>query len=124
MFAGALFGAPGGYFIQYWDEALNYPINVGGRPHNSWPAFIVGTFDMLLCAIAAGFFAPLGVVPSATPLSSAVPRLDSTGPRSTVSCCASGRATQASRRRMCAASSSAMAPSDEVAEVPRGEVRG
>ena len=36
---------------------LNYPINVGGRPHNSWPAFIVGDFEFtLLCAIAAAFF--------------------------------------------------------------------
>ena len=54
---GALFGLVWGYFIQYWDEALNYPINVGGRPHNSWPAFMIGTFEfMLLCAIAAAFF--------------------------------------------------------------------
>ncbi|MGC2200301.1 MAG: DUF3341 domain-containing protein [Stellaceae bacterium] len=54
---GAIFGAVWGYFIQYWDEALNYPINVGGRPYNSWPAFIVGTFEFtVLCAIAAGFF--------------------------------------------------------------------
>jgi Alternative complex III, ActD subunit len=54
---GAVFGAVWGYFIQYWDEVLNYPINVGGRPHNSWPAFMVGTFEFcVLCAIAAGFF--------------------------------------------------------------------
>jgi hypothetical protein len=54
---GALFGAAWGYFIQYWDEALNYPMNVGGRPHNSWPAFIVGDFEFtVLCAIAAAFF--------------------------------------------------------------------
>jgi hypothetical protein len=54
---GALFGAVWGYFIQYWDEALNYPINVGGRPPNSWPAFIVSDFEFtVLCAIAAGFF--------------------------------------------------------------------
>jgi len=60
MLAGAVFGAAWGYFIQYWDEALNYPINVGGRPHNSWPAFIDGTFEfMLLVAIAAGLFALL-----------------------------------------------------------------
>ena len=57
MFGAAVVGAAWGYWIQYWDEALNYPINVGGRPHNSWPAFIVGTFEfMLLAAIAAGLF--------------------------------------------------------------------
>jgi hypothetical protein len=54
---GALFGLIWGYFIQYWDEFWNYPINVGGRPHNSWPAFTVGGFEFtVLCAIAAAFF--------------------------------------------------------------------
>jgi Protein of unknown function (DUF3341) len=62
MFAGAVLGAAWGYWIQYWDEALNYPLNVGGRPYNSWPAFMVGTFEfMLLVAIAAGFFGMLAV---------------------------------------------------------------
>jgi Protein of unknown function (DUF3341) len=57
MFVGAILGAAWGYWIQYWDEALNYPLNVGGRPYNSWPAFIVGAFEfMLLVAVAAGFF--------------------------------------------------------------------
>ena len=57
MALGALVGAAFGYFIQYWDEWLNYPLNVGGRPHNSWPAFTVGAFELtLLFAIAAGFF--------------------------------------------------------------------
>lgn len=60
MFGAAIVGAAWGYFIQYWDEALNYPLNVGGRPHNSWPAFMVGTFEfMLLVAVAAGFFGML-----------------------------------------------------------------
>jgi hypothetical protein len=55
MFAAAIVGAAWGYFIQYWDEALDYPINVGGRPHNSWPAFMVGTFEfMLLFTIFVG----------------------------------------------------------------------
>jgi hypothetical protein len=54
---GALFGVIWGYFIQYWDESINYPLNVGGRPHNSWPAFTVGAFEFtMLCAIAAAFF--------------------------------------------------------------------
>jgi hypothetical protein len=57
IFAGALLGAAGGYWIQYWGEAVNYPLNVGGRPFNSWPAFIVSTFEiMLLMAVTAGFF--------------------------------------------------------------------
>lgn len=57
IFAGAVMGAAFGYLIQYWDEVLSYPINVGGRPHNSWPAFIVSAFEfMLLIAITAGFF--------------------------------------------------------------------
>jgi hypothetical protein len=60
MFAAAVVGAAWAYWIQYWDEALNYPLNVGGRPYNSWPAFIVSTFEfMLLAAIAAGFFGML-----------------------------------------------------------------
>jgi hypothetical protein len=54
IFAAAVLGGCWGYFIQWWDEALNYPINVGGRPPNSWPAFIVGSFQfMLLVTIAA-----------------------------------------------------------------------
>ncbi|MBV8889156.1 MAG: DUF3341 domain-containing protein [Alphaproteobacteria bacterium] len=57
IFAGAIIGACCGYFIQYWAEALDYPINVGGRPYNSWPAFVVSTFEVtVLFALAAGFF--------------------------------------------------------------------
>jgi hypothetical protein len=60
MFGAAILGAAWGYWIQYWDEALNYPLNVGGRPYNSWPAFMVSTFEiMLLVTIAGGFFAML-----------------------------------------------------------------
>ncbi|MBV8827270.1 MAG: DUF3341 domain-containing protein [Bradyrhizobiaceae bacterium] len=56
MFGAAIVGAAWGYWIQYWGEAFNYPLNVGGRPFNSWPAFVVGTFEfMLLVAVAAGF---------------------------------------------------------------------
>lgn len=60
MFAAAVVGAAWGYWIQFWDEAVNYPLNVGGRPYNSWPAFIVSTFEfMLLVSVAAGFFGML-----------------------------------------------------------------
>src|SRR4051812_10338076 len=52
MFVAGLISGFWGYFIQWWDEAWSYPINVGGRPYNSWPAFIVSAFEiMLLVAI-------------------------------------------------------------------------
>jgi hypothetical protein len=60
MFAGAVAGAALAYWIQYRAEALNYPLNVGGRPYNSWPAFAVSTFEfMLLAAVTAGFLGML-----------------------------------------------------------------
>lgn len=57
MFCGGVLGAALGYWIQYWDEAISYPINVGGRPYDSWPSFAVSTVEfMMLFALGAGFF--------------------------------------------------------------------
>ena len=48
---GGILGACIGFGMQYWYETQHYPMNVGGRPHNSWPSFIVITFEMtILCA--------------------------------------------------------------------------
>jgi hypothetical protein len=54
---GGLTGAAVGFLLQYWTAVYTYPINIGGRPYNSWPAFIPVTFEMtiLLAAIAAVF---------------------------------------------------------------------
>ncbi len=58
---GGIFGACFGFFLQYWVSVINYPMNIGGRPLNSWIAFIPVTFEttILFAAGAAvlGMFA-------------------------------------------------------------------
>lgn len=52
---GGLAGCLGGYGLQYWVSAVAYPVNVGGKPFHSWPAFIPVTFEctILVAALAA-----------------------------------------------------------------------
>ena len=54
---GGLFGCIGGYSLECWVSAMAYPINVGGRPLHSWPAFIPVTFEctILVAALSAVF---------------------------------------------------------------------
>lgn len=62
MFLGGLVGCISGYLMQYYLMAVDYPINVGGRPLNSWPAYIPVTFEMtILLSALAGVFGLLGL---------------------------------------------------------------
>ena len=34
-----------GFVLCYWVSVIGYPLNIGGRPFDSWPAFMVPTFE-------------------------------------------------------------------------------
>jgi hypothetical protein len=60
IFAGGLLGALGGYGLQVWVNLVAYPLNIGGRPLHSWPAFIPVTFE--LTVLTAALFTVLGML--------------------------------------------------------------
>lgn len=57
---GGLGGGLTGFGLQYWCAAITYPMNIAGRPLNSWPAFIPVTFE--LTVLGASIFAVVGML--------------------------------------------------------------
>jgi hypothetical protein len=53
-FFGALAGGAGGFFLQWYSAVIDYPVDIGGRPLDSWPMFVPVTFEL---AVLGGAFA-------------------------------------------------------------------
>jgi hypothetical protein len=57
---GGVLGGLSGYLLQYWINNISYPLNIGGRPYHSWPAFIIVTFEMTI--LFGGLSAAIGML--------------------------------------------------------------
>jgi hypothetical protein len=53
---GGILGGLGGYSLEYWTQAIAYPLNIGGRPLHSWPQFIPVTFETTVLGAALTAF--------------------------------------------------------------------
>ena len=60
VLVGGILGLVGGYGLQYWTSVIDYPINIGGRPLHSWPAFIPPAFETTI--LGAALFCVLGML--------------------------------------------------------------
>jgi hypothetical protein len=60
VLAGGIVGGLAGWGLQFWINVVDYPLDIGGRPFNSWVAFIPPTFETTV--LFAGLSALVGML--------------------------------------------------------------
>lgn len=60
VLAAGLVGLAAGYGLEYWTTVVDYPLNIGGRPLHSAPAFVPIAFETTI--LFAAFAAALGML--------------------------------------------------------------
>ncbi|HWH72353.1 MAG TPA: DUF3341 domain-containing protein [Candidatus Sulfotelmatobacter sp.] len=59
---GGMAGGLGAYFMEWYSMGRLYPLNVGGRPLNSWPNFIPVTFELTILIASLSAFVGMWVL--------------------------------------------------------------
>jgi hypothetical protein len=60
VLGGGILGGLAAYALCYWTSVIAYPLNIGGKPFHSAPAFIIPTFETTI--LFAAFAAVLGML--------------------------------------------------------------
>jgi hypothetical protein len=60
VLVGGILGGVAGAGMQWYSSVIDYPLNIGGRPFNSWPSFVVITFELTI--LIAGLSGALGML--------------------------------------------------------------